>query len=196
MVKRKGFLLSLISVLLFITFLFSVVFRTIPIIEKKYFYPLKYGETIKKYCIEYELDFYLIVSLINTESSFRASAVSEKGAKGLMQITDSTAKYIAKNLKKKQYDIFSVNNNVEFGCYYMRYLLDRFSVEETALCAYNAGEGNVSIWLMDEKYSIDGERLREIPFAETRTYIKKIYKSYAKYEKLYGDFLDKRKKFE
>ena len=196
MVKKSGFLISLISVFLFIVFIFSIVFVTFPLIEKKYIYPIKYEETVAKYSKEYHLDYYLVMSVIKTESSFRASAVSEKGAKGLMQITDSTSKYIAKELKESDYEIFSIDTNIRFGCYYLRYLIDKFKVEKTALSAYNAGEGNVLSWLKNNKYSLDGKSLNTIPFKETEEYIKKVYKSYDKYRKLYGNIVDKTKNFE
>ena len=196
MFKKEGFFISLISVLLFIIFSFLVATYTIPLIEKKYIYPLKYEEEIIKYSKEFSLDCYLVLAVINTESSFRESAVSEKGAKGLMQITNSTAKYIAKELKETDYEIFSPDINIRFGCFYLRYLLNKFSVEKTALCAYNAGEGNVLAWLKNDKYSLDKNSLIEIPFKETKDYVRKIYKSYAKYKKLYGNIVDKIKNFE
>ncbi len=194
--KKGGFLLSLISVFLFIVFILSFTFVTFPLIEKKYIYPLKYEETVEKYSKEYNLDFYLVMALIKTESRFRASAVSEKGAKGLMQITDNTAKYIAKELNEKDFEIFSIDTNIRFGCYYLRYLYNKFEMERTVLSAYNAGEGNVLTWLKNREYSLDGKNLTAIPFKETEEYVKKVYKSYNKYKKLYGNIVDKTKNFE
>ena len=196
MVKKSGFLVNLISVILFVVLIFSFIFVTFPLIEKKYIYPIKYEETVAKYCAEYQLDFYLVMALIKTESSFRASAVSEKGAKGLMQLTDNTARYIAKTLGEKDYEIFSIDTNIKFGCYYLRYLYNKFEMEKTALSAYNAGEGNVLAWLKNSKYSLDGKNLTAIPFRETEEYVKKVYKSYNKYRKLYKNFVDKTKNFE
>lgn len=196
MFKKGGFLINLISVLLLVVIILSFIFVTFPLIEKKYIYPLKYEETVVKYSKEYNLDFYLVMAIIKTESSFRASAVSEKGAKGLMQITDNTAKYIAKELKESDFEIFSIDTNIKFGCYYLRYLFNKFEVEETALSAYNAGEGNVLSWLKNSKYSLDGKNLTTIPFKETNEYVKKVYKSYNKYRKLYKNFVDKTKNFE
>ena len=91
---------------------------------------------------------------------------------------------------------YQVSDNLDFGCYYIRYLLDKFCVLETALCAYNAGEGRVSSWLKDGRYSLDGITLYEIPFSETKAYLSKIKESLSKYKKLYGNLLDKRKNFE
>ena len=99
-------------------------------------------------------------------------------------------------LKESDYEIFSIDTNIRYGCYYLRYLIDKFKVEKTALSAYNAGEGNVLSWLKNNKYSIDGKSLNTIPFKETEEYIKKVYKSYDKYRKLYGNIVDKTKNFE
>lgn len=175
-------------------FLVGIVFMGILAIrkvERKYFYPLEHVEIIYKYASIYQLSPILVVSLINVESSFDSYAESDKGAKGLMQITDSTAEYIAEKLDQREYDIFDENTNIMFGCYYLRYLLDKFKVEETALCAYNAGETKVREWLGNNEYSLDRERLNVIPYKETKNYIERIYKNKAKYKKLYKNILDK-----
>ena len=109
-----------------------------------------------------------------------------------MQITPKTGEYIAKLSGAKKYDLLDAETNISFGCYYLSYLYDKFDKIETVICAYNAGEGNVSEWLKNEEYSNDGESLRVVPYSETREYIKKIKKTFEKYKKLYGNILDKR----
>ena len=160
-------------------------------IERKVLYPLKYTEEILYYSKEYSLSPFLVFSVINTESSFKVDAESTKGAKGLMQLTDKTAGYIADMLNENSFDIFDKDTNIKFGCFYLRYLLNKFKNERTALIAYNAGEGNVVNWLKNPSYSIDGKSLLVIPFKETNSYVKKIYHSLEKYRKLYRNILDK-----
>lgn len=160
-------------------------------VERKYLYPIEHVEIIEQNCREFNLDMALVFSVINVESSFDERAVSGKGAKGLMQIMDSTAEFIAKKLNVYAFDIFDESVNIKFGCYYLRYLLDKFSNEKTAIIAYNAGEGNVRRWLSEEEYSKDGENLHYIPFDETRDYIEKIYKNKSKYYKIYPEIVDK-----
>jgi soluble lytic murein transglycosylase len=53
------------------------------------------------------------------------------------------------------------------------------------LAAYNAGEGTVREWLKNEAYSSDGVILRNVPYAETKGYMKKIKKYYTIYRKIY-----------
>ena len=108
-----------------------------------------------------------------------------------MQISDDTATYVAVMIGENTFDIFRPETNIKFGCFYLRYLLNKFEKEKTALCAYNAGEGNVKGWLNNPNYSKDGKTLDVIPFPETDNYVKKIYKSLEKYRKLYGNILDK-----
>ena len=71
------------------------------------------------------------------------------------------------------------------GCYYLSYLIEKYGNTDTALAAYNGGMGNVSKWLADKRYSLDGKTLYKIPYAETEKYVKRV-KAFVKiYEKLY-----------
>ena len=70
------------------------------------------------------------------------------------------------------------------GCWYLRFLTDRFSEEQVVIAAYNAGHNRVQQWL-DEGYSKDGKTLDEIPYEETEKYVKKVNKAYENYKKLY-----------
>ena len=142
-----------------------------------HYYPLQYTEIINKYAEEYELAPELICAVIHTESRFDKDAVSYMGAGGLMQIIDSTAFWIAHNMEIPgfRYDeVFDPEVNIRFGCYYLNTLETQYGDMNTALCAYNAGSGNVDEWLGDPEYSDDGRTLKYIPFPETRDYVKQI----------------------
>ena len=165
-------------------------------IEKSYIFKMPNKEYVIEVSKEYSLSPLLVYSVIKEESSFNQKAISKKNAKGLMQISDKTAEFIAEKLGVEQYDLFDGNQNVRFGCFYLRYLLNKFKDSDTAICAYNAGEGNVSNWLKNPLYSEDGRTLKSVPFSETQEYREKIKKTFAKYKKLYGNILDKTKKFE
>jgi len=79
-------------------------------------------------------------------------------------------------------------DNIRLGCWYLRYLLDRYENRENALAAYNAGPGNVDKWLADENYAKDG-RLTNIPFGETARYVERVAWAYGIYTELYhGEF--------
>ncbi len=110
----------------------------------------KYKNVIFKYADYYNLDRNLVFSIIKAESNFNPRAVSEKGAYGLMQITQPTFDYVCYLIQEENLDIFSPQDNIRVGCYYLSYLLFKFNDINTALCAYNAGEGNVRKWLEDK----------------------------------------------
>lgn len=150
------------------------------------FLPLKYEGYIEKYAEEYDLDKYLVMGVIRAESSFNHEAHSGV-ARGLMQITDDTAKWIAEKLKLKYHEnmVEEPETNIKMGCYYLSYLIGRHHNVETALAAYNAGMGNVSSWLSDKRFSEDGETLIKIPFGETERYVKRVKILSVFYEKLY-----------
>ena len=158
---------------------------------RAYIYPVKFKEQIFSAADAYGFDRALILSIVKVESGFNQKAESNAGAQGLMQITPSTAKYIAEILAIKNYDMFDAEDNIRFGCFYLKYLCDKFGNEKTAVAAYNAGEGNVILWLANPEYSTDNITLKYIPFPETRTYVGKIYDTLKKYKNLYGYILDK-----
>ena len=140
-------------------------------------FPLKYKDEIIKYSNEYELDPSFVASIINTESSFKEDTVSSQGAIGLMQIMPQTAKYISNLMGETRFNtemLFDPEININYGCYYLRYLLSKFEDEKVTLSAYNAGEGNVRKWLNDDRFSDDGVTLKTMPYFETISYIEKI----------------------
>ena len=124
---------------------------------------------------EHEIECDLLFALIYTESGFNSNAISNKGACGLMQIMPETAAFIA---EKCSYigviDLLNPKCNLFLGCKYLRYLMEKFIELDLVLCAYNAGEGRVSEWLLNKEYSKNGRTLNKIPYKETNEYLKKI----------------------
>lgn len=157
-------------------------------IVKKYIYPDKYISVINEYSAQYDLDPYLVLAVIKTESNFNENAESNKGAKGLMQIMDSTGEWIADKLEVDNFEsemLFDPEINIEFGCWYLDNLLLEFDDLSLALAAYNGGSGNVTKWLNNPEYSSDGENLTYIPFKETKKYVDKVSTRYNVYKFLY-----------
>ncbi len=189
--KIKKFLLRWLTIYLIICWTMLAFFGLTYMYNKMCVYPLKYKEIVFKYADYYGLERALVFAVIKTESSFNKNAVSTAGAIGLMQITKTTGEYIAQKLGAKKYDLSDAKDNVNFGCYYIKYLFEKFVDIDTALIAYNAGEGNVLLWLKDKNLTEDGKRLNKIPFKESREYISKIHKNFEKYKKLYKKILDK-----
>lgn len=109
----------------------------------------------------HQIDPALVHSMITAESSWDPSAVSVKGAQGLMQLIPATAERFGVR------DPFDPAQNVEGGVKYLRWLLERYKGDlEKTLAAYNAGEGAVDRWGGVPNY------------AETRAYVQKVLDSY------------------
>ena len=141
-------------------------------------YPLEHYELIEKYSKQYGLDPAMVCALIQAESGFNADATSPKGAKGLMQLMDDTASWIAPQIPIENFNVFRIKEpelNIQLGCWYLGYLNKRFDGDLTLMvAAYNAGSGNIDKWLDNEKYSADGKTLDKIPYTETKKYVRKI----------------------
>ncbi|MEA3297158.1 MAG: transglycosylase SLT domain-containing protein [candidate division Zixibacteria bacterium] len=97
----------------------------------------RYGRHIEEAARQTSLDPTLIASVIRAESNGNPQAVSKAGAKGLMQLMDSTAE------QYKVEQVFEPRENIHAGAHYLKDLMDRFGDMRLALAAYNAGPTNV-----------------------------------------------------
>lgn len=157
----------------------------------KFMYPLKYSDEVEEYSSANNLDKYLVYAVIRTESKFNETAVSDVGAKGLMQLMESTAKEcnskggFSYNIPK---DIYVPDVNISLGCYYLKKLIENFDGDITlAVAAYNGGAGNVGKWLKDDNLSDGDGGLLDIPFKETKGYVDKVLDAYKKYTEIYNN---------
>ena len=118
----------------------------------------------------------LVLAVCKVESGFDKNAVSDKGAKGVMQLMDDTFSFVSEKYELGFFfdDVFDLEKNLAVGIRYLLYLKEKFNDETTVLCAYNAGEGNVYKWLYDTRYSSDGKAVDHIPFPETENFVKKV----------------------
>ena len=154
----------------------------------RYSYPIKYENYVERYARENNLDKYLVYAVIKTESGFRADAVSDVGARGLMQIMEDTFDWIKLKSGDESavyYDMYDPQTNIRYGCILLGYLMDEFGDIETAMAAYHAGRGRVNEWLSDKTISSDGIHLDTIPISDTAHYVSKITKAMDMYIRLY-----------
>lgn len=113
--------------------------------------------------VRHGIDPVFIYALMHQESSFKRGAISNKGARGLMQLMPGTAARFGVS------NIFDPRQNIEGGTRYLRFLLDAFGGDLVlTLAGYNAGEGAVM------KY---GRRVP--PYRETQEYVRRITQRYA-----------------
>ena len=186
--KKKHIIIAAVCVAV-IAAAAAIIIAKLPIKEKydKAQYPLKYTELVEKYCEEYELDEAFVYAVIRTESGFRPQAVSEAGAKGLMQLMPDTYDWLCMRLGEKKDDkaLYDPETNIRLGTYLYHYLIEQFGDEGTAVAAYHAGLGIVAQWLEDPEYSKDGVHLHTIPYPDTAHYVDKVLKAEKIYKELY-----------
>lgn len=192
--KKKTNYGLIVLIVLVISILFGFLFDiAMNFVEKRiYQKPDEYVVYVEKYSAEFGVPTDLVWSVIKTESGFDSSAVSSKGAVGLMQMMPATFEWLTDDILREYLGIgmlYDPETNIKYGTYYLSRLYNRFGDWDTALAAYNGGEGNVSDWLKDKKYSDDGIKLKtdKIPdeYSETKNYVKKVNKALEKYKKLY-----------
>lgn len=155
---------------------------------ERYTHPIKYEELVEKYSRQNGLDKYLVYAVIKTESGFDPGAVSNVGARGLMQIMEDTFDWVKFKLgdeDTRYLEMYDPDTNIRYGCWLLGYLYKEFGNVEAAMAAYHAGRGQVNEWLSDERYSSDGVHLDEIPISDTAHYVQKIVRARDTYIKLY-----------
>ncbi len=153
-------------------------------------HPLKYTDYVERCAAENNIDKYLVYAVIKTESGFDSGAVSNVGARGLMQIMEETFDWINYKLNDDEAvyaDMFDPEQNIRYGCYLLGYLYSEFGNIDATMAAYHAGRGNVNKWLSDSRYSSDGVHLDHIPISDTAHYVDKINKAMDIYIRLYDN---------
>ena len=148
-------------------------------------YPKKFEFAVSAAAKEYGVPENVIYAVIKTESDFDKNAVSKAGACGLMQLMPETFSDMTGRKSPSKIVMTDVSQNINAGTKYLAYLYARYENWDTVFAAYNAGPGNVDKWLDDERYSSDGITLDDIPFTETRNYVRKVNTALDAYERLY-----------
>jgi soluble lytic murein transglycosylase len=151
--------------------------------------PLRHEDIIRQQAREKDLDPALIAGIIYEESRFR-DQTSHAGARGLMQITPGTARFIARDSGGTAFahaDLATPQINISYGSYYLRYLMRRYDGnEQLAVAAYNAGETNVNEWVRRAGGPDEFDSTRDIPFKETRDYVREVLQRRDDYREHYA----------
>jgi soluble lytic murein transglycosylase-like protein len=145
-------------------------------------FPLPFKDLITELSTKYDIDPTLVYAIIRRESLFDSTAVSPKGAKGLMQLMEKTA---IKVNEGQRVNLFKVRENLETGIKYLKSLIDSFGLYY-GICAYNAGEKSVKKW---KKFVPENEVsiFFDIPYRETRKYLFYVLSDYLVYKLLYPE---------
>lgn len=173
--------------ILVVVFIIIILGNYKPILKK--IFPIQYNQSVIKYSTKYNVDPYIIYSIIRVESKFNPYAKSNKGASGLMQITPQTGEYIAALLNIDMFDeslLYNPDFNIQLGCFYFSKLYSDFNADiNCALAAYNGGSGNVTKWISTNDAGEKFLDVNKIPFSETKNYVLRVKKTYNIYKFLY-----------
>ena len=152
-------------------------------------YIAPYRDLASDYAQENGLDEAWVYGLMRQESRFIDYARSGVGAQGLMQIMPTTAKWIARQLglgKRAHANVATPATNIRFGTYYLKHIFDSLGQSPVlATAGYNAGPGRARKWQAD--IPLEGAiYVENIPFSETRDYVKKVLANAMFYRTRFG----------
>lgn len=164
-------------------------------VQMRFVYMWPYQGEILEYSGKIKIDPFLVAAVIKNESNFDRKAVSKVGAIGLMQIMPDTGAWIAEQMGIKNFDpqdLYRTDANIRLGCWYLGELEYEFQRNWVLMMiAYNAGRGNTKAWMQENNWDYDFNRIEDIPYSDTREYVKKVLYDRDEYYKLYKNRLKK-----
>jgi len=152
-------------------------------------YPAAFSEIVARHSSNAGINENLAFALIRAESNFSPTARSSVGALGLMQLMPATAKYAEKDMREPvtPAGLTRPDLNIRLGTRHLKYLLTRFNGNlVSAVAAYNAGATPVTRWRKNFAGLREDEFIENIPYPETREYVKKVLAAMEIYRRLYG----------
>ncbi len=147
-------------------------------------FPDTFRPLVERSATQSQVDPNLLHAVIREESRFRPSVRSSAGALGLAQLMPSTARYVGRQagLTVTERGLLVPHKNLRLASLYLRSLLDTFEGNLVYVTAsYNAGPNAVQRWLRERPGLEVDDWVEEIPFLETRQYVKRVLSSYAAY---------------
>jgi soluble lytic murein transglycosylase len=152
-------------------------------------YPFGWRIDVTAAAQRYGLDPFLVAAIVREESSYYPRALSRAGARGLMQLMPATARPMAEHrgLAFASGELLDdPGANLEIGAAFLAGLLREFKDPRLAVAAYNAGPARVRQWWQARRTSDLEAWVEQIPFDETRGYVKRVMFSWEEYRRLYG----------
>jgi soluble lytic murein transglycosylase len=153
-------------------------------------YPYAYWDIVEPVSQQHDIDPLLVLSVMREESTFDPGAKSGAGALGLMQLMPQTAFHLNRNLHLKLTNashVWNIKNNIHIGAFYLSTLVKEFGSCAYALAAYNAGEERVRKWIQKGNYKSIDEFIEDIPYSETRKYVKRVMTTLFEYKRFSGN---------
>jgi soluble lytic murein transglycosylase len=153
-------------------------------------YPMAYMPQIEAAASEFKVSPYVLLALMRQESAFNRRARSTASASGLLQIIPRTGAKIAERLGVRDYTFAALQDpktNIRFAAWYVAELLKKYHDHlALAVGSYNGGPRAMSHWLTLRAGSATDEFVEDIPFRETRQYVKTVLGNLTAYDALYG----------
>ena len=154
-------------------------------------FPTPYLKQITELSYKYTVPKELIYSIIRQESAFDRYARSPADAFGLMQLLPRVAQETS-DVSNVPYsaveDLYHPKTNLSLGIFHLRQLLDKFDNQFImAVASYNAPEDAVRNWVKDRFHDNPIEFIEDIPYKETRLYVKLVMRNLIFYQSLFSD---------
>ena len=152
-------------------------------------FPLVDREELERQATAQHLDPALVAGLIKQESSFDTHALSPASARGLMQVLPSVGAEISRALRFPVWSpslLYDADANLQIGTAHLASATKQYGDMTRILAAYNAGNGRVDRWSKKTGTSDSELFMEQIPFAETRDYVRVVQRNRDMYRMLYG----------
>jgi soluble lytic murein transglycosylase len=153
------------------------------------FYPLGWRAEIASAALKGAVDPLLVSAVVREESSYNPLVRSRVGARGLMQLMPDTARPLARarGMDFRDGDLLDdPAANVELGAAYLGWLVREFGEARLAVAAYNAGPNRVKEWWAARKSDDLEVWVEQIPYNETRNFVRRVSVGYEEYRRLYA----------
>ncbi|HTP25773.1 MAG TPA: transglycosylase SLT domain-containing protein [Anaeromyxobacteraceae bacterium] len=155
---------------------------------QRWLYPLAFDEILSKSAARVGVQHFLYLAVMRRESAFWPEARSAAGAVGLVQLIPSTAERLASVYGVPQEYVEQLELpevSLPLGAAYLGLLTERFGERAAVLAAYNAGPVPAAIWATEGAGLPLDEWVEDIPYRETRQYVKDVCADEAVYKSLW-----------
>jgi soluble lytic murein transglycosylase len=152
-------------------------------------YPAAFPQEIGETATRVGVDPYFLLAVMRRESLFKPDARSAAGAVGLLQLLPATARRAAMVLGRpslRDEELTVPGTAIDLGAWYLSELLGRFGDPAVALAAYNAGPRIALPWATAGAGRPLDEWVEDIPYRETRRYVKVVAGAWSAYRLLAG----------
>jgi soluble lytic murein transglycosylase len=194
--RRSRWIIGIIGVCAAAAIAWAIIAAIMPAWYARLIYPLNNISTLQASARRERLDPALIAAVIQVESKWDPGAVSRADAVGLMQLEPETARFIASHPTAPPGSPTQLQDpdvSINYGAWYLRFLIDQTGSVPAALVAYNAGLENLSAWR--RRAAADGRTFRipqDVPYPETRAFVHNVLNDAAIYRRAYPDELHPR----